>query len=391
MNGITVIRQDGGLERPAEGTDHISLLLVVGAAAAFEMDIRSAAEALTVAGFTPTAEPLLYYHINEFFRMAPGSRLVVKSVTLTTVAQFDVIKQLQAQKQGVIKQVGIHDGTVAFSTNRYDTLQTICNDLATDNMPIVALVSPRIVSADYATLPDLTSFNKQNIGFVISQDNAGFGRAFTANALVGTIGAALGAVAKSKVNESIAWVEKNNMVKGKYKNPTTNVFHSTSELDTLGFIDDINYNSFTKAQIDALDAKGYIFLRKHISLAGSYFNHSRTAAAATSDYAYIENVRTMNKAARAVYSDLLPKLSSPAYLNAEDGQLTADTVAALEEVASNGVAQMQRDGELSGYSVAIPANQPILQVPKLSVQLRAVPVGVIREFTAYVGFALKLN
>ncbi len=133
-----------------------------------------------------------------------------------------------------------------------------------------------------------------------------------------------------------------------------------------------------------------MFLRKHVSLGGSYFNNSRSATPLTSDFAYAENVRTMNKAQRAVYADLLPYLSAPTYVDAATGQLDAGTVASLEAIAETGLAQMQRDGELSGYRVVIDPNQAVLSTSKLQVSVRIVPVGVQRELVVSLGFTLKI-
>jgi hypothetical protein len=181
------------------------------------------------------------------------------------------------------------------------------------------------------------------------------------------------------------------MVTGFYKNLTTNIYHPTRELDVTGFLGGNAYSSFTAAQIDAIDSKGYIFLRKHINSAGSYFNHSRTATALTSDYAYIENVRTMNKACRVTYDKLLPKLSAPAYIDRATGYITEDSITSLESIGEAGMAQMERDGELSAFSLQINPNQAILTTGKLVVEVRAIPVGVLRELLVKIGYALKLS
>ncbi len=390
MNGIKFIRQDGGLGRTLAGTDHISLLLMYGVilAGAGNIDATSMEQALTQ-GLLP-ADKLFYYHINEFFRVAPGARLIT-SVVAGNATTYNEIKNVQAAKQGVIKQVGVWNGTQSFTPASILQLDAICKDLATENMPLNVLLSPKLLIADYATLVDTATLASENVSIVIGQDNSGYGATSTVDVQTGIIGATLGALARSQVHTSLAWVEKQNMVNGFYKNTTTNLFHPTRELDVLGFLGGNKYSDFTPAQIDAIDAKGYIFLRKHVSLAGSYFNHSRTCTATTSDYAFIENVRTMNKACRSVYADLLPKLGSPAYIDGTTGYITEDSVTSLEAIAENGMAQMERDGELSALSVQIARNQPILSTSKLVVKVRIVPVGVLRQLEVNIGFTLKIN
>ena len=390
MNGIKFYRENGGLNRQLAGTDHISLLFVNGVVMAgeSELDCTSLEEALSQ-GLLP-ADKLLHYHISEFFRIAPGARLITSALDVASVT-YSVIKEIQTNKAGVIKQVGLWDGTIKHTGASVTALNNVCKDLADLNMPVNIIISPKVVAADYATLVDVNSLNSEFVAITIAQDNSGFGVTNTANDQTGIIGAILGALASSQVHTSIAWVEKQNMVTGFYKNPTTNVFHPTRELDVLGFLGGTVYSSFTAAQVDALDAKGYIFLRKHVSLAGSYFNHSRSATTAASDYAFIENVRTMNKVQRNVYSDLLPKLSSPGYIDRTTGYITADSVASLEAIAENGLAQMERDGEVSAFAVQINPNQQLLSTSKFKVSARAIPVGVLREMEVGIGFTLKLN
>jgi hypothetical protein len=392
MNELKFIRANGGLSRTLAGTDHISLLLINGAAAtgATDLDCTSLDEALAQ-GLLPT-DVLMWYHVSEFFRLAPGARLIVKNLTVASTT-YSEIKAIQANKGGVIKQVGIWDGTIKPTVATIQGLNQQCKDLADMNMPLQCLLSPGLLVADYATLLDCATCNSEYVSQVIGHDPNGYGTLKTANVQTGIIGAALGALASSQVHTSLAWVERQNMVTGFYKDAATNLYHGTRELDRLGFVGGNLYSDFTTAQIDALDAKGYIFLRKHVDIAGSYFNHSRTCAALTSDYLYIENVRTMNKACRAVYKDLAPKLSSPVLIDGNTGYIAEGAIASLEAIAETGLAQMERDGELSakGYAVVIDPNQSILTTSKLKIKIRAIPVGVLRQMEVNIGFALKLN
>ena len=389
MNGIKFIRQDGGLGRTLTGTDHISLLLMYAVAltGSGSIDATSMDQALSQ-GLLPD-DKMLYYHVNEFFRVAPGARLIT-SVVDGNATTYNEIKNMQHAKQGVIKRVGIWNGTQAFTAASIAQLDAVCKQLAEDNMPLSVFLSPKLLANDYANLLDTATQNSENVSIVIGQDNSGYGVASTADFQCGIIGATIGAKARSQVHTSLAWVEKQNMVNGFYKG-SDNIFHPTRELDVLGFLGGNVFNDFTPAQIGVIDAKGYIFLRKHVSIAGSYFNHSRTCTALTSDYAYSENVDTMNKACRAVYNDLLPKLGSPAYIDATTGFIAAGSIASLEAIAEIGLAQMQRDGELSAFSVQIDPEQAILSTSKLQVKVRIIPVGVLRQMEVNIGFTLKLK
>ncbi|MFC4262470.1 DUF2586 family protein [Ferruginibacter yonginensis] len=391
MNGISFNREQGQLGRKAAGEDHVSLLSFYNmelAASNPSLDCTSLPQAITQG--LSTTDSMFYYHVAEFFRTAPGARLIT-AVYQNPSTDYSEIKAKVIESAGVVKQVGIWNGSQAVSYAKIEALNAICEELAALNMPVFSIESPMVDEEDYATLLDLSTVDCPFVSVVIAQDNAGFGVNSTENVQTGIIGAALGALARSQVHTSIAWVERQNMVTDFIKNPVTNQFHPSRELDNLGFLGGTNYSEFTPAQIDALDAKGYIFLRKHVSLAGSYFNHSRTATSVTSDYAFIENTRTMNKVQRAVYAQLLPKLSAPAYIDRNTGFLQADSVAGLEAIAEQGLAQMERDGELSGYAVQIDPEQSILSTSKLQTKVRAVPVGVLREYEVSLGFTLKIN
>jgi hypothetical protein len=58
--------------------------------------------------------------------------------------------------------------------------------------------------------------------------------------------------------------------------------------------------------IQAIADKGYIFIKKHVGTAGTYFNDAPTAKPETSDYAFVENNRTIDKSIRVCRKFLLP-------------------------------------------------------------------------------------
>lgn len=123
--------------------------------------------------------------------------------------------------------------------------------------------------------------------------------------------------------------------------------------------------------------------------ADSYFNDSHTMDDAVSDYAYIENVRTMDKAVRGIRKALLPKLGGELYVNAETGQLASYEVEYLTELANKPLEDMQKAGELSGMSVEINPDQDVLATSELEFVIKQVGVGVLRRIKCKIGFAKK--
>ena len=78
-NGVKFIRQNGGLARTLAGNDHISGLIVYGEAAVAPTLLLSPDD-MNTAGITAASNPVLAYHVDEYFRINPGSKLYVGCV-----------------------------------------------------------------------------------------------------------------------------------------------------------------------------------------------------------------------------------------------------------------------------------------------------------------------
>jgi hypothetical protein len=146
-----------------------------------------------------------------------------------------------------------------------------------------------------------------------------------------------------------------------------------------------------KSVIESLDEKRYLLLLTYPGLAGSFWNDSHTMNEPTSDYAYIENVRTIDKAIRGIRTYLLPYLSSPIYVNADTGQLRPDTVTFLEQLAGRQLEDMERAGELSGYRVEIDPEQNVLTTSTVEFVIKKVGVGIMRTINVKIGYTTKLD
>ena len=93
MGGVKFIRENGGLNRELSGSDHISGLIVYGEKAVEKILLLSADE-LEAIGVTLEANPVLFYHVNEFFRINPGAKLYIQGVAVSD-GEFTEIKVLQ--------------------------------------------------------------------------------------------------------------------------------------------------------------------------------------------------------------------------------------------------------------------------------------------------------
>ena len=391
MNGVKFIRKNGGLGRELAGEDHISGLVVYGETAVAPTLLLSVEE-LNGKGIFPDTAPVLHYHITEFFRINEGAKLYVQSVA-SADGNYTEVKTLQAFAQGKLRQIAVCDFKTQLSglDNALSKLNTIGKELAKRITPVSLLYSFKLKAEDIANLSDLRTKSAELVSVVIGQDGAGRG-AYIAQTTpaVGCIGAVLGAISKASVHESIGWVEKQNLVTVAYNKGLTGDVLRALELDVPALADGTKLGSLTPAQVEALNGKGYIFLTQYAGNAGTYFNDSFTATAATSDFAYIENNRTIDKAIRELNRVLVPKISGPAYIDPDTGNLQTATVSAISALCEEPLDAMKRNGELSGYKVYINPRQRILQTSKLEVVLKIVPVGTMREIEVAIGFALSV-
>lgn len=189
--------------------------------------------------------------------------------------------------------------------------------------------------------------------------------------------ACLGTVSLSKVSDSIAWVAQFNISNGT-ENEVINWSNGDAQLGASSLL------------LESLNNKRYIFLKKFVGYSGSFFNDSHTAIAQSSDYAYIENNRTIDKATRVLYLAYLPYLNSPISLNA-DGTLTDNQVASLESVGQVALDAMLRAEEVSATQVTIDPSQNILATSELVISVILVIKGVARYIIIPIGFKPNIS
>ena len=331
MNGIKFIRGNGGLSRTLAGSDHVSGLIVYGETELAERLVLSVDD-LDNNDITAVSHPVLHYHVSEFFRINPGAKLYIQNVE-DSDGTYTEVKTLQNFAGGELRQLAVCDFTTeaANIVTRLATLNQLAIDLAGMNIPLSLLFSVKIGTADMLSLPNLHTQNYDRVSVVIGQDAGGRGKYLAATMpSISCIGAALGSVSKARVHESIAWVEKQNLVSTAYPKILTNNVEMAREMDVSGFCDGSLISDYTPQQLQAISDKGYLFGVKYTGNAGTYFNDSFTATTLESDYTYIENNRTIDKGIRGIYKALLPKISGPSYVDPDTGYLDPSTVSSLE-------------------------------------------------------------
>ena len=322
-----------------------------------------------------------YYHVSEFFRLQPKGILYIGIYTVPTPYTFTEITTMQNFANGKIRQIGVYKDSAAFASADITAIDGVCKTLVAAHKEIVALYGADIsATSDVTTLPDLSQLTANLCSAVISQDGGaqGFALWSATGKSITTLGATLGAVAAAKVSQSIAWVAQFNISDG-------------TENDVIAFANGVPFTnaSVTDTVLSLMQSYRYIFLRKFVGVSGSFFNENSTSIAVTSDYAYIADNRTIQKATRGIYSNLIPALNSPILLNS-DGTLSDEAVAYFEGLAQAPLLQMIRDGELSGQGVSIDTTQNVLSTGILTINVNLVQIATGRNITVNIGYTVTI-
>jgi len=373
LNDVKFQVLQGGLGRQSAGEDHISALVFSDAApGGFPssgikkyLDLQSAEDD----GITEDDATYgwAWYHIREFFRMAPGASLYV-CFSITFPAD------LFAETEGKVRQVGAF---VADLTGVDSTWQAAADTLSGLHAPCQILLGlDPALAVDLGTIETLADNEAENVSVLIAGDGAGKGAALATSlgkVYTPAVGTVLGAMAAAAVHESIAWVEPFNLSDG-------------TEHDVIAMAD--GNTGPTEATLAALDTKRFLVFRKHVGISGTYLNDSHTAIVGTSDFAYIENNRTIQKAKREIRTVLLPQLNSPLTVDS-DGKLAQGTIKYFEALTAKPLNTMLGDAELSDFGVYINPDQDVLSTDTLTIQVKLVPRAVARDIVVNIGFSVN--
>lgn len=335
-----------------------------------------------------------HYHIAEYYRLNPTGNLWVGFYAITGNSyNFAELLAMQDAADGKIRQFGIYlNNTQDFISagdimTAVPLIQTQLNALEDAHFPCSAVLTTDISQiTDLTTLSDISTLDARGVTVVIGQDGAnndgtksGLGhKLFMAQGhSIGMMGAVLGAASRAKVSISPAWVQEFNFTDG-------------NELAFPAFANDRKVNRVTdKNLLDQLNARRYVFLIYYPGKSGSYLNDNHCAITRASDYAYMNDNRTIDKVHRVAYASLLNPLNGPLTLNS-DGTLADTTIAYLTGQVDDNLDQMVRDGELSGKRVTINPAQNVLATSTVVVAVTLLPLGVTRNITVNAKYTTTL-
>ena len=391
MQSIKFQRTNGNIPKTLPGQDHISgfLAYMTALPEGFSTDNIQACSSIETAeklGIVNDAEAswetrMLHYHLSEIYRLNPGISLYVGLYEKPTGENytFSEIKSLQNYAGGSLRQVAVWCGHKELTAGDLTALQGIATYLQEYDRPLSLGYAPKVTAGTGMT-SNLAGAGKCNVSVIIGQAGKGLGADLyaeagnTGKASVSGIGVWLGIVSKAAVHQSIASVE-----------------NFPTGIDLPAFGDGTLLRDLDNAIVESLDTSRFLFFVTYDGVADSYFNDSHTMDDATSDYAMIENVRTMDKAVRGIRRALLPKLGGTLYVDAETGHLATYEVEYLTEIANKPLEDMQKAGELSGLLVEIDPEQDVLSTSELEFAITQVGVGVLRRIKCKIGFAKSIK
>ncbi len=295
-----------------------ALSTIDAAEAAGIVDYTTAADGTQTAA--PWAVRVLHYHLSELYRINPAVSLYVgifekpQGDNMT----FAEIKTVQNFADGRIRQIGVWCGDRVPSEDDLTAIQGQAATLEAQGAELSVVYAPKVANVKQIST-SLAGGGKCRVSVVIGQAGSGTGaelykdKANAAKASVSGLGVVLGLISKAKVHQCIAWVKE---------------FPTGISLPAFG--DGRLLRDMDKALVEQLDTARYLFFVTQQGQSGSYMNDSHTMDSATSDYASIESVRTMDKGARGVRAYLIPELGGNVYVDADTGKLASYTVAHLE-------------------------------------------------------------
>lgn len=345
---------------------------------------------------------IIHYHVSEFFAIAEkltGLAQGILYIGIYTSYDGTQIGLVQDYADGDIRQIGVFLPDT-FASSQVTASQTGATAVETANKPLSVLLAADFSATTLSALSDLRTLDSKNVSVILSEDADGEGGRLVGveGVSISTLGATLGSVAQASVHENIGWRNKFNMIHSRSRSVIvqTNPFN---ELEVLNFATGEAYDVQSVATIDALTEDGYIFMVKEIGVTGSFHNDSPTCTLITSDYAYLESNRTIDKATRLVRENLVNKINSPLYVNSSTGKLTEATISdfkndafkALENMASESEISSSDTGELPANSVVIDPDQNVLSTSTVELTINIVPVGVARTISVNIGFKISIQ
>lgn len=412
FEGVKITKLEGGLGRTNPTDDGVMALII--ALSILPNDIvnytpykliqpRDAQILGFDEAFDANNHVLVKNQIDEFFAYSPEGTLYLIPVpakdaddnaylpeAIVAKAEFKA-----AIRQAVsVKGVGFMNfgGAVAGLSASITAIQTVFVDaMATEKRLIDNVVLEAVPAANLAginALPDLRTLHAGNVSvciaqdpFVVIMDNAY--KNYVA------IGAVLGMLSVRQVNENLGSVnilQKPQPKRAQGDYPLTNGTKWVAASISNG----VAVTQLTGADKKQLTDKGYIYAGSYDGYGGVFFNSSPTATTAISDYAYIENNRVWNKAARRIRAILLPEIKGVVKKDPQTGYIRSTTISRWTSLVNAGLEMMVAADEISSYDCHIDPKQILGPGQPLIIKAQILMDDIVHEMDVELGLTNKL-
>lgn len=408
FNGVQVNKLSGGLGTTAPGTDNVNMLIVVVPLLSLPAGVNhwEATKCLLLddvdnlgfdAAFDANEKLLINHQAKMYFKYAPTAPLYIMAVpdAITIKAIFEDAKfRLAFKNNSEIKGIGLIGTSEDFLTVDavIPDVQAVINSLASEQLRIDYVVlegKGTAVVTPLANFTDKRALNAANVSVAIGQDPA-VAALDAAYAKYADVGSVLGMLAQRKVNENLGSIDIANKPNERSGEENYTLTYGGSWLGAA-LSDGQDVTTFTDTQLKALTAKGYIFACDYNEYSGIYFNSSPTCVLVTSDYSYVENNRTWNKAARIIRRVLLPKVKGVVPKDPITGFARPTIIASWKNQVERAIErEMIEPEEISGFDINIPYNQFPDENTPLKANARVVKDGIVHEFVVNVGLVNNL-
>jgi hypothetical protein len=403
-NKVRTRRLSGGLGRKGENIDGVCAIITNGIAVASTFLLGTAyklrsiedLEALGVnAAYDTTNKTLIHHHIDRLFARNPSAEIhlmaLAQTVTLANmldIANVNNAKKLLKDQNGRIKLLGVIRNPAADYTPTLTTgldaevlaaipkAQQLVDQEAAEFRYCSIVIEGRSYNGTAANAADLRALDAEGVSVVIAADStiSGSDARYAGYAAVGDF---LGMLSKAAVSQDCGeMIEEFNLV------DAGNDFYTN-----VGLSSNAKIETMAEASLTTLDEKGYIFAERAAGLPGAWFNDTHTCTLLTSDYAYIENNRTIDKIINLARIALLPAVKSRLKADETTGLLSDASRGNLEDIAKDSIESMKTDGDISGGIDAwIDPNTDVLAGEDIEVELTTIPIPIGRKISLAVGF-----
>jgi len=414
-NKISVTKQQGGLGRKVQNADNVIGLIAGGVAVSGKLVLGTRyvcnsikdVKALGIdAAYDSANTVLLYRRLERIYtrnKSAEVHLMVVAQATL--LAEMVNIangtpygKNLLRSAGGRIKYLGIVRNPSSYDPDLSDGLdvdvldavgyaQELYNSEAAEFRYAQIVIEGRYFNGTVGSAIDLRTLEAPNVSVAILADPSisKSNEMFNNYAAVEDV---LGCLSVAAVSQNIG---ENNKTLFNLQNVARGYYNDSSDINgCIGLSSNSVLSSYNEADLQVLNDKGYIFGEPVTGLAGLYLNDSHTCDVITSDYAYIENNATIDKATALARTALLPKVNARLKADTESGQLAAVEEQGLISIAIDSLEGMEKDGDISGGRDAeINPDNPdydLLAGDDLVVAVSFIPMAIGRTISLQIGF-----